>query len=800
MENNICNLPIEWKDWKVIDCIGTGSYGKVYEIHRDIFGDIEKSALKVVSIPRSHSEINELQTNGYDSEGITSHFQYYAERIAKEYTLMKEIKGYTNIVCCDDIKCIQHDDGMGWDVYIKMELLTPMIKHPRILNKDIDDTLVIQFGMDMCNALIHCASKNIIHRDIKPQNIFISDDGNFKLGDFGVAKVVDQTVSGTQAGTVNYMAPEVFKGLPYDAAVDIYSLGLVMYWLLNERRLPFLPLPPKNPTATMIEEAKQRRLMGETLPPPAHGSDVLKEIVLKACAYEPSDRYASAADLLYDLEVLDPTDGVFIAKHVLEIKRKEQEAEDAITRATTTKTTDDLEAARNAVNLLPADSTQKKELLNLFYALEKKIEEERTLEIEKKKKKEREREREKEIEKERLLKEQVAKKKHKKLILVSAACAIVLTIVIAFLSIGIKPRQQLTITIQPVGVTVAEGQEAAVSVHALGEGLTYEWYYKDAWLDNFEKSSISSSTYTAEMTEARSGRQIYCVVRDEKGNSLTTKTVEINMLPSPHIISQPVSVTVDEGQEAIVTVEALGNDLTYEWYYKDVNTNEFSKSTLTSKSYIAEMNEARDGRQVYCVIKNAKGNTATTDTVTIAMTPKLQIITQPVDAAVAEGQLAVVTLEVLGENLTYEWYYKDTTSNSFSKSSLVGESYVAEMNQARSGRQIYCVVTDGKGATVTSDTVEIRIARNLQIITQPIDVTVAKGQQAVVKVEAVGEGLTYEWYYKDIKSKEFTKTIITDASYSAEMNEVRNGRQLYCVITDAKGNTVTTNTVTIKMK
>ena len=263
-----------------------------------MFGKTEKAALKYISIPQNEGDIDNLYANGYDDDGVTAHFKDTLEDIVREYSMMVEIKGHTNVVYCDDIRYIQHDDGFGWDIFIKMELLTPM---PKALGMMVCDEEVIKIGKDICNALVLCKSKGIVHRDIKPQNIFVSDTGDYKLGDFGIAKTVERTTGGTQAGTLAYMAPEVANFQPYGTSADIYSLGLVLYWLLNERRLPFLPLPPEKIKFSMDEEARKRRLMGEPLPAPAHGSENLKRIVLKACAYDPKDRYRSAAEMLREL-------------------------------------------------------------------------------------------------------------------------------------------------------------------------------------------------------------------------------------------------------------------------------------------------------------------------------------------------------------------------------------------------------------------------------------------------------------------------------------------------------------------
>lgn len=292
---------ISWPGWEIVRKIGSGSFGSVYEIQRDVFGDIERAALKVITIPQSRSDIDELLNEGYDEASVTERFRGYLQDIAKEYSLMAKMKGHTNVVYCDDIRYVQHDDGIGWDIYIKMELLSPMMT---TLSSDIPEETAIRVGMDICSALVLCRQQNIVHRDIKPQNIFVSANGEYKLGDFGIAKTAEKTTGGTKIGTYKYMAPEVYNNQPYGAAADIYSLGIVLYWLLNARRTPFLPLPPQTPSASMEEEARRRRFAGEPLPPPAYGSPELKAIVLKACAYDTRERYASPDEMLADLKAL----------------------------------------------------------------------------------------------------------------------------------------------------------------------------------------------------------------------------------------------------------------------------------------------------------------------------------------------------------------------------------------------------------------------------------------------------------------------------------------------------------------
>ena len=290
-----------WPGWETVDLLGRGSFGAVYEIRREVFGEVERAALKCITIPQSETEIAQLREDGYDEESITGTYKEQLKSIIAEYSMMRKLNGSSYVVSCDDVRYVQHDDGIGWDIFIKMELLTPL---PKSLGDSVTEGTVVRIGADLCKALSLCRRYNIIHRDIKPANIFVSNNGDYKLGDFGVAKTMERTSGGTKIGTYDYMAPEVYRGLPYGSTVDIYSLGLVLYWLLNERRGPFMPLPPANQTLSGREQARERRFRGEVLPPPAHGSKALKSIVMKACAYEAKDRYQTAEEMLAELEGL----------------------------------------------------------------------------------------------------------------------------------------------------------------------------------------------------------------------------------------------------------------------------------------------------------------------------------------------------------------------------------------------------------------------------------------------------------------------------------------------------------------
>lgn len=289
--------PIDGK-WYITNEIGSGAFGMVFEITRRDFPDM-KAALKVISIPTSQKEIDNYREENYDldEKSVTSYFESIVDDVKKEFRLMAQLKGNTNIVSYEDHDVKPKKGEFGWDIFIRMELLTPMNKYFAEKNPIQKD--IIKLGIDICKALEVCQKYQIIHRDIKPSNIFVSKTGDFKLGDFGVARTLEKTSSGlSKKGTYTYMAPEVFKGESYNSNVDIYSLGILMYKLLNNNMEPFR----KDRTFGDSEKAFEKRMIGASIPAPANAKGRLAEIVLKACSFNPKERYENPIQMREELE------------------------------------------------------------------------------------------------------------------------------------------------------------------------------------------------------------------------------------------------------------------------------------------------------------------------------------------------------------------------------------------------------------------------------------------------------------------------------------------------------------------
>ena len=298
------DVPVSvWPEWELIEKIGEGSFGKVYKAKRTERGRSFYSAIKIISIPASKGELDSVRSEMNNEQSTREYFRNLVEDCIQEIYTMEHFCGNSHVVSFEDFKVVEYLDEIGWDISIRMEYLTSFMDY--CTGKELTEKEVIKLGCDLAMALIYCRKLNIIHRDVKPENIFVSRFGDFKLGDFGIAREQAHTMSNmSKKGTYSYMAPEIYKGEKFDSSIDIYSLGIVLYKLMNQNRLPFLSLDKQLITYRDKETALARRMAGEKMPVPVNASAAFSHIILKACAYEPGKRYRKPEDMLRDLEKL----------------------------------------------------------------------------------------------------------------------------------------------------------------------------------------------------------------------------------------------------------------------------------------------------------------------------------------------------------------------------------------------------------------------------------------------------------------------------------------------------------------
>lgn len=225
---------------------------------------------------------------------------------SREIEILHTLKGCPNIVAIEDVDEIFYDDKQ-YRLY-RMEQLNSLNNHFNKKNSDGKATTedVVRIGIDICSALEACQNNSIIHGDIKPDNILVSNynNGTYKLCDFGIA-VEAGNGNKTKIGgsTPSFESPEYHKSKEVSFKSDIYSLGLTLYYLSNNNRLPFEATLPSDADK---EKALRDRLSGKNLPQPANAPKQLFEIILKACEPHPARRYSSAKEMKADLEALLP--------------------------------------------------------------------------------------------------------------------------------------------------------------------------------------------------------------------------------------------------------------------------------------------------------------------------------------------------------------------------------------------------------------------------------------------------------------------------------------------------------------
>lgn len=292
--------------WQIQKPLGTGSGGKsaVFLLKRKGPDWDELCALKVICLIEEEGFFQNLSS--FRQKEYQEALSARKQAAITEVKLMAQLRGNTNIVDYLDYQFEEWADetGFGCDLLIRMEYLAGLrsdLRNGRLF----DSQEIVQIGTDLAAALILCHSKNILHRDIKPENIFYNANGNFKLGDFGISRIIDASPDAsatTGIGTREYAAPEQDKG-QYNLLVDIYSLGIVLYELANQNRLPFASSSYVSPADIT------KRMMGTPLPAPNNVSSELSAVILKACAFNPEERYQTAQELLDALSglILDKT-------------------------------------------------------------------------------------------------------------------------------------------------------------------------------------------------------------------------------------------------------------------------------------------------------------------------------------------------------------------------------------------------------------------------------------------------------------------------------------------------------------
>jgi NIMA (never in mitosis gene a)-related kinase len=168
------------------------------------------------------------------------------------------------------------DFADGGDLYTK-------IAQYKKLGKMFDEEQIIEWFLQICLALKHIHSRRILHRDLKTQNIFLTSKGEVKIGDFGIARVLQHTYDCVQTaiGTPYYLSPEICQEKPYNQKSDIWSMGCILYEMLTLRHAF---------DANSMKGLVLKILKGIYPPIPSHYSDDMKSLISELLTKDPAKR------------------------------------------------------------------------------------------------------------------------------------------------------------------------------------------------------------------------------------------------------------------------------------------------------------------------------------------------------------------------------------------------------------------------------------------------------------------------------------------------------------------------------
>ena len=185
--------------------------------------------------------------------------------------------------------------------YIVMEYVDGItLKEYLDQQKEVRWKEAIHFTVQILRALQHAHEKGIVHRDIKPQNIMLLQDGTIKVMDFGIARFArseTRTITDKAIGSVHYIAPEQARGDLTDEKADIYSVGVMLYEMITGQ----LPFEADNAVSVAIMQLQANPTLPREINPEV--PEGLQDITMKAMQKTPSQRYQSAAEMLRDIEL-----------------------------------------------------------------------------------------------------------------------------------------------------------------------------------------------------------------------------------------------------------------------------------------------------------------------------------------------------------------------------------------------------------------------------------------------------------------------------------------------------------------
>lgn len=289
-------------NWYTEKQIGFGTDGKVYSITKENpDGTKRRSILKTIRISENRSSGRDFNSVSGDDFTKSQNLDEIIKNITDNIDVIKETDGGKHFVKYEQWAVRKTSDGKGRIIMIRLEQMRSLTSLLNDFSFTLEETY--KLGICICKALVQCRKFGYIYPNLKPENILFDRKGVCKLGDFGSFSCLEPSKTSIAfKRTQYYMAPEFITSGKINCTADTYSLGLVLYSLVNRGRLPFVEKYPQEVTVNGLDRSMKLRLEGKELERPPLCSDALFRIISKACAYRERDRYLTPKQMLRDLK------------------------------------------------------------------------------------------------------------------------------------------------------------------------------------------------------------------------------------------------------------------------------------------------------------------------------------------------------------------------------------------------------------------------------------------------------------------------------------------------------------------
>ena len=264
-----------------------------------------------------------------------------------------------------------------------------------------------------------------------------------------------------------------------------------------------------------------------------------------------------------------------------------------------------------------------------------------------------------------------------------------------------------------------ENRNASFNISASGKDLKYRWYIKKPDSEKFVGTQNYTSEYRLKASSKSDGIQLYCLLTDAYGKTKKSRVATLTLYKGLEIVKDTEDIVATNfGEKCEFSIEVAGTDVSYMWYCRENGGDGlFHKTGKTTATYVRTASKKHNGLQVYCVVKDSKGNSVIGRTASLVYGKAEPAIYYPNGKSLACNNGETVTFAVdtniADENVSYRWWYKLPDKNGgdgvFHKSQCSSKEYKKVASKKTDGMQAFCVIKDSNGNKVESDVITFNL-------------------------------------------------------------------------------------------